>query len=795
MNFGETRTVSPNSPSNLFAFTTLTDTLIKNGRAYTSAYNAATRTFTNTTPAGRQSTSAIDELGRVIQRQKSGLNAVQYAYDSKGRLSGVTQGSGPDARSYVFQYNPQGYLSSVIDPMSNSTGFEYDLAGRITKQVLQDDSQVLYAFDSNGSVTLITPPGKPSHTFAYNSVGLMLEYDPPDAFAGTDKTRYGYNLDRQLTEILRPDGQVISYGYDTAGRLNTLSTSDGSVIYTHDPTRGYLTVINWPDGNSISLTHDGIHTTGETWGGEVSGSVSWTYDDSFRPNGISVNNGNTISYQYDNDGLITMAGDLGIVRNAQNGLVTGTTLGSVSDELTYNTFGETTVYVARYGSTEIFRQQFTRDLLGRVNQKVETVEGTTNTYDYYYDASGRLTTVKRNGVTSSTYAYDSNDNRLSKVSSNDTISGTYDNQDRLTQYGDAVYSYTSNGELMSKTRGVQTTQYGYDAFGDLKAVTLPDGIVVEYSVDGVGRRTGRKIDGTWDRKFLYYNDVKPVAELDGNNNIKSLFVYGGQSSAPNYLIKGAITYRIISDHVGSPRLVVDITSGIVVQRMDYDEFGNVVNDTYPGFQPFGFAGGIYDPQTQLIRFGARDYDAEVGRWTTKDPLLFNGMQQNLYAYVSNDPVNNIDPGGTQGRGQGRGGGLGQDFEGIKADAARSAAQATAAGARPRPETPSLGGGGSSSGGGDEGPVPSIDDLNKKYKVPMCKILAAIKQGGKQGKSLGDILRSLARAAGKLGGKVGSILPYLPLLEVLDVFLNPDRKVCCEDINPVFRIGCSYCQMY
>ena len=58
--------------------------------------------------------------------------------------------------------------------------------------------------------------------------------------------------------------------------------------------------------------------------------------------------------------------------------------------------------------------------------------------------------------------------------------------------------------------------------------------------------------------------------------------------------------------------------------MDYDSFGNVLQDTQPGFQPFGFAGGLYDPDTKLVRFGARDYDPRTGRWTAKDPILFAG---------------------------------------------------------------------------------------------------------------------------------------------------------------------------
>jgi len=81
--------------------------------------------------------------------------------------------------------------------------------------------------------------------------------------------------------------------------------------------------------------------------------------------------------------------------------------------------------------------------------------------------------------------------------------------------------------------------------------------------------------------------------------------------------------------------------------MDYDEFGNVIYDSNPGFQPFGFAGGLYDSATKLLRFGARDYDAEIGRWTNRDPILFHGGLSNLYEYVVNDPVNRFDRHGLQ----------------------------------------------------------------------------------------------------------------------------------------------------
>jgi len=85
----------------------------------------------------------------------------------------------------------------------------------------------------------------------------------------------------------------------------------------------------------------------------------------------------------------------------------------------------------------------------------------------------------------------------------------------------------------------------------------------------------------------------------------------------------------------------------VVKRIDYDTFGNIVNadrnDYNAAFKvPFGFAGGLYDGDTGLVRFGFRDYDPDTGRWTAKDPIRFAAGDTDLYGYCLNDPVNMID---------------------------------------------------------------------------------------------------------------------------------------------------------
>ncbi|HSB68689.1 MAG TPA: hypothetical protein VLT62_05100 [Candidatus Methylomirabilis sp.] len=120
----------------------------------------------------------------------------------------------------------------------------------------------------------------------------------------------------------------------------------------------------------------------------------------------------TSTSQYEPDSLLTQAGALTLTRHPQHGLLTGTALGSVTDTYGYDSFGELSSYQASYSGSPLLNVQYTRDALGRITQKVETIAGTATTTAYGYDPGGRLTDVTVDGALAAHYEYDANGNRL-----------------------------------------------------------------------------------------------------------------------------------------------------------------------------------------------------------------------------------------------------------------------------------------------------------------------------------------------------------------------------------------------
>jgi RHS repeat-associated protein len=263
---------------------------------------------------------------------------------------------------------------------------------------------------------------------------------------------------------------------------------------------------------------------------------------------------------------------------------------------------------------------------------------------------GRLLTVTKDGALVEEYQYNSNGTRIYEMNSLREITGrnfSYDNEDHILTAGSAIYSYNLDGFLTAKTEGSNVTTYDYSSRGELLTVTLPDGRIIDYVYDPLGRRIAKKVDGITTEKYLWQGLTRLLAVYDGSNNFLMRFEYANDRM-PVAMTKGGSTYYLTYDQVGSLRVVAD-ASGNVVKRIDYDSFGNIIEDTDPAFEvSFGFAGGLHDKDTGLVRFGFRDYDPDTGRWTAKDPILFVGGDVDLYGYCLNDPISRIDPEGTFG---------------------------------------------------------------------------------------------------------------------------------------------------
>jgi RHS repeat-associated protein len=634
----QTASVVLTDPANVLSVKTRADRFTVNGRTSTSAYDAASRAVTTTTAGGRKMVAVLDATGRIASLQPTGVPSVTFGRDAIGQLRTVTQG----ARSTSIDYDTAGLPWRLTDTLGRQVQFQYDAAGRVLSQTLPGGRVVGMSYDRSGNLNSLTPPGEPAHGFASDSMDRLATYAPP-LVPGAGSTTYSYDLDGALSQVLLPDSTTIVPGYDTAGRLATVTTARGVTGVGYD-TAGRVQSLGTPEGNWLIFGYDGFLPTSETATGFAPGLITRTFDNDFRVAGVSVNGTAVASFQYDPDSLLTKAGALSIPRDATTGRVSSTTLGTVTTTPGYSAYGELASLSASSSGSAVYAFTLNRDVAGRISGKTETLQGTTSTYVYGYDDAGRLTSVAKDGALVESYWYDDNGNRLSGTNSAGNASGTFDAQDRMTAYGAATYTYGPSGDLRTKTASGQTTTYSYDSLGNLMGAWMPDGRVIEYVVDGLNRRVGKRVNGTLVEGFLYDGKLRAIAWLDASGAVKATFVYGLGVNVPEYMTTASGTFRIITDHLGSPRLVVDTSSGAAVQRMDYDSYGQVLADTNPGFQPFGFAGGLWDRDPGLVRFGARDYDPSVGRWTNKDPIRFSGGL-NLYAYVENDPVNLTDPDG------------------------------------------------------------------------------------------------------------------------------------------------------
>ncbi|HJK90543.1 MAG TPA: RHS repeat-associated core domain-containing protein, partial [Polyangiaceae bacterium LLY-WYZ-15_(1-7)] len=655
-------------------------------------------TFEALSAGGRRSLTRLDADGRPVWSalvDESGaplFHPTVTRYDGRGRVTAVIQAPTDAAGEPILSDPSQvrridyaytgaggadlGWLQSWSQPASDgetrAASFGYDPLGRVDS-LSQGGATTELGYDVMGHVDAVTPPGRDPHRMSYSQGEALERYEPPaytDASSGASvetPTRWAPGADRgELARVERPDGRDLFPHYDEhTGRIQRVDVTDlGSLTYGYvppggGPDTGQLRSATMPQASGLIVSaitnrydYDGpLLTEEETDFGGFGWSVAFEHDsnEDLRLRRIRVDGSTHAEYAYDADGLLTEAGPLALTPNPETGMLERAEVGEVATTISRTAFGEPDLVDTSWpGGRLAFDYDF--DRAGRIVERTETTTGS-EALRFAYDARGRLTDVFVGASTSPRYhyEYDENGNRVAwqlpwDVCASDCAD--VDEQDRLLRAGSVRYAYDDAGQLERRIEGGAVTEYEYDALGHLRRVQLPSGEVISYLVDARGRRVARLVDGAFDRLWAYQDGLNPIAEFDGTGKLTKRFIYGTLPHVPDLIVlePAGTVLRVVTDQVGSVRRVVDVDTGQVMQSLDYSPFGVIENETRAsGFdQPFRFAGGLHDRATGLIRFGARDYDPHLGRWTAKDPIGFAGAQANLYEYALSRPIDYVD---------------------------------------------------------------------------------------------------------------------------------------------------------
>ena len=639
-----TRSATLANPRDPFSFPTLAETVVTNGRTTSHSFNRAARRWTTTTPAGREQAAVVDAQGRLTRAERGpGLTALVIGRDARGRTQSVQEGP----RAWTFEYDTLNRLVARVDAEGRRTEFERDPVGRTTLLRSPGGHEYGFGYDAAGNRDSVQMPDGGEHTLAFDPVNRLERFTPAGstAFQSLDWERDG-----ALEEVTLPSGRTIDYVRDAGGRPTgqTYAGNEASFDYVGDT--GRQAQIDWTPsgggtGQHLAYTWDADLPKSVAATGLAEGRYDYTYDTDLQLSSVKLTDGadeQTTAYTRDADGLVTGLGPYTLTRSGPGATVSAIGDGTLAMTIGRDAHADLDARAQTVDGTAVYDEQLTRDDGGRITRKVETVDGDETTFDYTYDADRRLLRVDRDGAAAETYTYDADGNRTSrKVGAATAVALGYDGQDRLdTRDGADVYDFGQDGFLAR--RGVET--FTYTARGELLETT-GGGATVTYGYDGLGRRVSRH-QGSDTTEYLYGNpgDAFQVTAVRAPSGELSTYRYD-EDGLLFAMERGGARYAIATDQVGTPRVVTDAT-GAIVKAIDYDSFGVPLSDSAPSFfLPFGFAGGLADPVSGLVRFGRRDYEPQTGRWTARDPVLFDGGQANLYLYAGGDPVGQRDPTG------------------------------------------------------------------------------------------------------------------------------------------------------
>ena len=526
------------------------------------------------------------------------------SYDGSGNLVGADD---PVGNSMLFEYSgPFNRLSRATDANGNGTCFESDSEGNLTSVVYADRTSHEFTYDSSGNRTLVTNRRSDPVAYEYDDFGRMIsktysdatseqyEYDPvtgnlvsiTDA-AGTTTLEYtSPHGDYLPTKITYPSGRFLQYTYDSSARRTRMIDQDGSEVnYSYDAF-DRLTSLKGEGGTLIA---------------------GYTYDSAGKLSRRDLANGTWTTYEYDLLGRL-----IRMVNYAADGS---------SNSFFEYAYDEILLRTSMNTNDGLWTYQF--DAVGQLTSAVFASNNPALIPDqdlaYEYDAVGNRVRTIENGVTAD---YESNE--LNQVETMGSVTCVYDADGNLIRKidGDSTttYTYDPDNRLVAFESPLDKWVYDYDAFGN-RIATTHNGDRVEYLIDPLG-----------------LGNV--VAEYDDNGMV-SHYTHG----------LGGLTSRVDADgseffyDTDEMGTVVGLSNaaGFYENSYVFDPFGEVLSQSGSLDNQFLFDGahGVMADGSGLYYMRNRFYDAESGRFLSVDPLRFPG--HNSYAYVSNNPLQYIDP--------------------------------------------------------------------------------------------------------------------------------------------------------
>ena len=545
--------------------------------------------------------------------------------------------------------------------MLNSTGTSY----------LDNISYMYYLYDSLGRLTLQgeytgkNPSSSPTVLVQsyYDGYGFVGGTGLPTGQFTKDTSGYGRgSLTGSAVTVFGSSTKIYkAFYYDIKGRMT--KSVQNNLLSGYDITSTVYTFSDKPSGVTHTHTASGKTTRTEVY--------TYTYDHADRISKVQHSLGGTsitlYDATYDNFGRLltkqyhgTSINKLTYAYNLRSWL-TGISGTCFTQNLYYNTGVGTAKYNGNISSitwksgneSTVRGYKFTYDGLDRVLNATygETASISTNANRFSenvtgYDKNGNIKSLQRYGQTgASAYGlidnltFTLNGNQLSRVDDAVMASaygGGFEFKDGVKQVGE--YTYDANGNL-TKDLNKGITDIQYNCLNLPSAVTFSDGstITYVYAADGTKLRTVHKIGG-----------ATTTTDYCGN------VVY--ENGAQKLLIteEGYITlsdnkyYYYLKDHQGNNRVVIN-QSGAVEETNHYYLFGGVFASS-TSTQPYKYNSKEYDTKKGLnwYDYGARHYDAVLGRFMTVDPLAEKYYSESLYTYCYSNPINCIDPNGKDG---------------------------------------------------------------------------------------------------------------------------------------------------